>query len=97
MIEHGVLGEHLISDVDISYLADTVVLLRFFEHAGEMHRAISVLKRRRGPHERTLREYRIGPTGIGVGPPLTDFQGVLTGNPRFLGLSKELAAGGHGR
>jgi circadian clock protein KaiC len=64
--------------VDVSYLADTVVVLRYFEAGGEVHRAISILKRRSGSHERTIHELRIGP-GIMVGPPLTEYEGVLAG------------------
>jgi circadian clock protein KaiC len=76
--EHGLVGGALNAPMDISYLADTVVVLRYFEAAGEVRRAISVVKRRSGPHERTIRELRIGP-GITVGEPLTEFEGVLAG------------------
>ena len=81
------------SAVDLSYLSDTVVLLRFFEAAGRIRRAISVMKKRTGPHEDTIREFRIHSTGIRVGPPLEEFRGVLTGVPTFAG-KQCLAVGG---
>jgi len=84
MAQAGMLG-NMTSPVDASYLADTIVLLRYFEAAGEVRQAISVVKRRGGPHERTIREYRLGPSGIRIGVPLTQFHGVLTGVPSFLG------------
>jgi circadian clock protein KaiC len=76
--EHGLVGGGLNAPVDVSYLADTVVVLRYFEAAGEVRRALSVVKRRTGPHERTIHELQIGP-GITVGGPLTGFEGVLAG------------------
>jgi circadian clock protein KaiC len=66
----------------VSFLADSVILLRFFESAGEVRQAISVVKKRRGAHERTLREMRIVSTGISIGDVLRNFEGVLTGVPR---------------
>jgi circadian clock protein KaiC len=82
--QHGLLGSAMQSPVDVSYLADTVVLLRYFEARGKLRRAISVVKKRSGAHEATLREMRMGAGGIWVGQPLEDFQGVLTGTPTFL-------------
>ncbi len=76
--EHGLVGSTLNAPVDVSYLADTVVVLRYFEARGEVHQAISIVKRRSGAHERTIHELRIGP-GITVGPPLTEYEGVLAG------------------
>jgi circadian clock protein KaiC len=76
--EHGLTGGALKAPVDISYLADTVIVLRYFEAAGEVRRALSVVKRRTGSHEHTIHELRIGP-GITVGGALTDFEGVLAG------------------
>jgi circadian clock protein KaiC len=73
------------SPINISYVADTVVLLRYFEAAGEVRQAISVVKKRTGLHERTIREVKLGAGGIRVGQPLSDFQNVLTGNPIYLG------------
>lgn len=82
---HGLFGADERQEVDFSYLSDTVVLLRHFEAAGALHLAISVVKKRHGVHEKTIRELRIRPGGIAVGPPLSDFHGVLTGNPVFQG------------
>ena len=73
------------SDVDLTYLADTVVLLRFFEAHGAVKQAISVIKKRSGNHERTLREFSIDESGIHVGEPLRNFQGVLRGVPEYVG------------
>jgi circadian clock protein KaiC len=70
---------------DLSYLADSMILLRFFEAFGRVRQAMSVLKKRSGPHEQTIREYRIQKGGIAVGEPLKSFQGVLTGVPSYLG------------
>jgi circadian clock protein KaiC len=69
------------SPVDASYLADAVVLLRFFEARGEVHQAISVVKKRGGSHERTIREFHLDTNGIHIGEPLRQFRGVLTGVP----------------
>jgi circadian clock protein KaiC len=74
----------------MSYLADTVVLMRYFEAGGAIHQAISVLKKRAGKHERTIREYQIAPGGISVGEPLKDFRGVLTGVPVYSGDTQDL-------
>ena len=81
---HGVMG-HMRSDLDLSYLSDTVVQLRYFEAHGEVRQAISVIKTRTARHERTIREFRIGGGGLEVGEPLRQFQGVLTGVPTFSG------------
>jgi circadian clock protein KaiC len=75
--------------INVSYIADTVVMFRYFEAAGAVKQAISVLKKRTGAHEHTIREMELGPAGIQVGPPLTQFQGVLTGSPVFLGPTPE--------
>ena len=82
--QHGVVGE-MRSPVDLTYLADTVILLRYFEAAGRVRRAISVIKKRTGTHEDTIREYRIDANGMTLGQPLTGFQGVLRGVPHFVG------------
>jgi circadian clock protein KaiC len=85
MAQHGMMGR-MESQVDISYLSDSVVLLRYFEARGEIRLAVSVVKKRTGTHERTIREMMIVPgEGIRVGPPLIDFHGVLTGVPMFSG------------
>jgi len=85
--QHGLVGD-MKSPVDVTYLADTVVLLRYFEAIGEVRRAISVLKKRTGPHETKIREFSIGSKGITVGPPIDKFQGVLTGVPEFIGVRR---------
>jgi circadian clock protein KaiC len=69
------------ADIDVSYISDTIVLLRYFEAKGEIRQVISILKQRIGAHERTLREFRLGKDGISVGEPLSSFRGVLTGVP----------------
>jgi hypothetical protein len=71
------------SPIDVTYLADSVVMFRFFEADGAVHKAISVVKKRTGKHEHTIRELFIDDTGIRVGPPLDAFRGVLTGVPVF--------------
>jgi circadian clock protein KaiC len=75
---------------DASYLADTIILLRYFESAGEVRQAISVVKKRAGEHERTIREYRIERGGMRVGSPLREFRGVLTGIPTYQGSNEPL-------
>ncbi|MFC7608538.1 ATPase domain-containing protein [Teichococcus aestuarii] len=82
--QHGLVGD-MRSPVDVTYLADTVILLRYFEAVGNVRRAISVIKKRTGAHENTIREYQISRGGIGLGEPLRDFQGVLRGVPTFTG------------
>jgi circadian clock protein KaiC len=91
LAQHGLIGT-MQSPVDLTYLSDTVLLLRYFEAAGELRRAISVLKKRTGGHEPSIREYRIDKKGIRVGAPLTDFSGILTGVPRYLGRNETLLA-----
>jgi circadian clock protein KaiC len=80
--QHGLIGA-VQSQIDVSYLSDTVVLLRYYEAEGEIRQLISVVKQRVGQHERTLRELRMSNHGVDVGDPLTSFQGVLTGVPIF--------------
>lgn len=83
--QHGVLGGMLQVPIEISYLADAVVMLRFFEADGEVRQAISVVKKRQGNHERTIRELRFTAHGIRIGAPLRQFQGILTGVPFYRG------------
>jgi circadian clock protein KaiC len=83
--QHGVVGTTMAAPVDISYLADTIVMLRFFEAQGAVRRAISVIKKRTGKHETTIREFRISTEGLRVGAALTEFHGVLTGVPQYVG------------
>ena len=80
-VQHGLLGAADAQGENISYIADNVVLLRYYEHRGDVRRALSVFKRRAGPHERTIRDINFSPAGIGVGPPLSQFRGVLRGEP----------------
>ena len=82
--QHGLVGD-MQAPVDVTYLADTVVLLRYFEATGRVRRAISIIKKRTSSHEDTIREYRIGSDGITLGEPLTNFQGVLRGVPEMIG------------
>ncbi len=93
LAQQGLVGT-MQSTVDLTYLADTVLLLRYFEARGTLRQAISVIKKRSGNHERTLREITISKSGIEVGNPLSDLQGVLTGVPTFLG-SVNSNGGGH--
>ena len=86
--QHGLVGD-MKSPVDVTYLADTVILLRYFEAAGRVRRAISVIKKRTSAHEDTIREYRIGRHGITLGAPLTNFQGVLRGVPELINPQHE--------
>jgi circadian clock protein KaiC len=81
LAQHGMLGAAMQSPIDVSYLADTVVLTRYYEARGEIHKAVSVVKKRTGAHERSLRELIMGPGGVQVGPVLREFRGVLTGVP----------------
>ena len=91
--QHGLVGD-MKSPVDVTYLADTVMLLRYFEALGRVRRAISVVKKRTGAHEDTIREFRIGATGIKIGEPLTGFQGVLRGVPTLV-TEAEASRGGN--
>ena len=78
---HGIIGGQMNTPIDASYLADAIVLLRYYETKGEVRRAISVIKKRGGDHERTIRDFRLDGGGIQVGEPLRGFRGVLTGVP----------------
>jgi circadian clock protein KaiC len=85
--QHGIVGSNMQTPLDVSYLADSVVLLRFFESHGTVRRALSVMKKRSGPHESTIREFQIGPDRLHVGKALSEFQGVLSGIPQYIGAS----------
>jgi circadian clock protein KaiC len=89
LAQHGMVGQ-MATPVDLTYLSDAVVLLRFFEAEGRIRRALSVLKRRTGAHEDTIREFRIDGQGLRVGPPLEQFRGVLTGVPTYDGKRTSL-------
>jgi circadian clock protein KaiC len=88
--QHGLVGD-MKSPVDITYLADTVILLRYFEALGRVRRAISVVKKRTGAHEDTIREYRIGAGGVTLGLPLEGFQGVLRGVPTLVESARDFS------
>jgi circadian clock protein KaiC len=84
MAQHGMLGS-MQAPVDLSYLADNVLLFRFFETAGRVRQAISSLKRRAGAHERTIRELKFSPSGLSLSEPLAELHGILTGVPQLVG------------
>jgi len=84
LAQHGLVGP-METPLDISYLSDAVLMLRYFEFGGTVRRALSVVKKRSGHHEHTIREFRLGSTGVKVGPPLKDFMGIFSGNPRYNG------------
>jgi circadian clock protein KaiC len=84
LAQHGLIGP-MGAPVDVSYLADTVVLTRFFEATGTVKKAISVIKKRSGAHETAIRELVMTDNRVSIGPPLSEFEGILTGVPRFLG------------
>ncbi|HEV7517682.1 MAG TPA: circadian clock protein KaiC, partial [Thermoanaerobaculia bacterium] len=94
MAQSGLVGQGLESPVDLSYLADNVVLLRYFEAFGEVRHAISVVKKRTGAHEKSVREFRLAPPGFRVGRQLRDFNGVLTGEPVYTGDTGPLLESG---
>jgi circadian clock protein KaiC len=87
--QHGMMGD-MRQSVDVTYLADSVIMLRYFEAFGRVRRAISVVKKRTGAHEDTIRELRIGNSGIALGEPLHEFQGGLRGVPTYVGQSEPL-------
>lgn len=88
--QHGLIGGEIESPVETSYLADSNILLRYFEHQGKVRKAISVIKKRTGGHETAIRELNFNQEGIRIGPPLVDFRGVLTGVPEYFGDEKPL-------
>jgi circadian clock protein KaiC len=88
--QHGMLGSTLAAPIDASYMADNVLLFRYFETSGEIRQAISVVKKRTGRHERTIREFSLSEAGLAIGCPLTDFHGVLTGTPQYRGNKEDL-------
>jgi circadian clock protein KaiC len=97
LVQHGIFGNPVDEAAEVSYLADTVVLMRYFEVAGSVRQAISVVKKRSGDHERTIRECRVGHGGLIVGEPLRDFHGVLTGVPNYTGETSPLMKETHPR
>jgi circadian clock protein KaiC len=93
LAQHGLVAAAE-SPVDLSYLSDTVLSLRYFEAAGEVRQSVAVIKKRSGRHEKTIREFKLVPgQGIRVGQPLEEFHGVLTGAPVFRGGTGEVISG----
>jgi circadian clock protein KaiC len=84
LAQHGLVGP-MDTPLDISYLSDAVMMLRYFEVAGSVRRALSVVKKRSGRHEHTIREFRLTPQGIKLGPPLRQFMGIFSGTPQYVG------------
>ncbi len=90
LAQHGLVAAYE-APIDLSYLTDTVLTLRYFEAAGEVKQALAVIKKRSGPHEKTIREFKLETgTGIRIGEPLRDFHGVLSGIPKFSGTTKQI-------
>jgi circadian clock protein KaiC len=88
--QQGLVGTMSTGSINVSYIADTIVLFRFFEARGRIRKAISVIKNRGGAHEDTIRELRIDAQGLRLSAPLDNFRGVLTGTPEFEGDGKSL-------
>lgn len=88
--QRGLMGSQMSTPVDASYLADTVLMLRYFEDCGEIRQAVSVVKKRGGQHERTIREFAMNSQGLQIGEPLREYRGVLTGAPTFYGQPDDL-------
>jgi circadian clock protein KaiC len=86
----GLMGANMTTPVDLSYLADNVMLFRYFEAMGRVRKAVSVVKKRSGPHEDTIRELTMASGGITIGEALTGFHGVLTGVPSYVGSERAL-------
>lgn len=93
LVQRGIFGGPVEEAAEVSYLADTVILLRYFEHAGAVRQAMSTVKKRSGRHERTIREFRIDRGGMHVGEPLASFRGVLSGIPEYEGRDEPLMHG----
>ena len=88
--QHGFVGEALDEPFKLSYLADSVLVMRYFEAFGRVRKALAMIKRRTGPHERFIRELDLGPEGITIGEPLTEFSGILAGELSFRGGEERL-------
>jgi circadian clock protein KaiC len=84
LAQHGLVGP-MDTPLDISYLSDSVLMLRYFEVGGTVRRALSVVKKRSGNHEHTIREFHLSSSGIKIGPPLSNFSGIFSGTPRYSG------------
>jgi circadian clock protein KaiC len=89
--QHGIIGD-VRSEIDLSYLSDTIILYRYFEAHGNIFRAMSVAKSRTTAHETSIREFRVSGDGLRIGEPLKDFEGVMTGIPAYRGVTPLLAA-----
>jgi circadian clock protein KaiC len=89
LAQHGLVGR-METPIDLSYLSDAVIMLRYFEASGRVRRALSVVKKRSGTHEDTIREFQLSPQGLRVGLPLTEFSGILTGTPTYVGNTEPL-------
>jgi circadian clock protein KaiC len=94
LAQHGLMGP-MQTPLDISYLSDAVLMLRYFEAEGRVRRAISVVKKRSSAHEDAIREFRLTAEGVKVGPPLIEFQGVLSGAPSYRGAVGPLLPADH--
>lgn len=84
LAQHGLVGP-MQTPIDLSYLSDAVLMLRYFEAQGRVRRALSVVKKRSGAHEHTIREFTLAKTGVSLGPPLSEFTGIFTGTPQYIG------------
>ena len=97
LVQHGIFGNRVDEAAEVSYLADSVILMRYFEVNGSVKQAVSVVKKRSGDHERTIRECKVARGGLSLGAPLREFQGVLTGVPTYVGGSVPLINGDEAR
>jgi circadian clock protein KaiC len=88
--QHGIIGTQMAAPIDVSYLADCVIMLRYFEAHGAVRKAVSVMKKRTGSHETSIREFGIEKNRLYVGEPLREFEGILTGVPQYLGGGEPL-------
>jgi circadian clock protein KaiC len=93
LAQHGLVGP-MDTPLDMSYLSDSVIMLRYFEYGGRVRRAFSVVKKRSGNHEHTIREFRLTARGLSVGPPLVEFSGIFSGSPQYTGDPEPLMADG---
>ena len=93
LAQHGLVGP-IETPLDISYLSDAVIMLRYFEFSGTVRRALSVVKKRSGSHEHTIREFKLGTAGVAVGPPLYGFTGIFSGTPVYAGDPEPLLRAG---
>ncbi|MES2713127.1 MAG: type II toxin-antitoxin system Phd/YefM family antitoxin, partial [Pseudomonadota bacterium] len=89
LAQHGLMGP-MQTPIDLSYLSDSVLMLRYFEFEGSVRRALSVVKKRSGTHELTIREFKLGARGLMIGEPLREFSGVFTGTPHYTGSGTPL-------